>query len=529
MRGRNGEKGRRGANGARNRRVLGRRVLGRRVRAPGSGRRDRTAAGPPGRGGQRGTVHPTAPTGGRPLAYAIAGRHAGLADLSAQTARPPLSERLKKTVPDWSAAPPAQRAAAPGLAAGDLSVFPAPLQAALRRDAAVRDKDRVAFRLAFFGRMLFSALCDADSLESERFGDRARSAARPDAAAAPTMDELAAVLDAHLDWFSAQAPRTAVNERRAEILAACRGAADRPPGFFSLSVPTGGGKTLASLAFALRHAAVHHRGGHDLRRVVLRRVVTAIPFTSVIEQTAGVYRDLFAPALGAQRTAEVVLEHHSARDPEGDSLTARLAAENWDAPLVVTTNVQLFESLFAARKSACRKLHRLAGSVIVLDEAQPLPPDLLAPCLRALGELVEVYGCTVVLCTATQPALEKRDDFPIGLENVTGDGTEPVREIVPDPPALAAAMRRVRCEWAGPLPDGALAGRLAAERQALCVVNSRPHARELFDAVREELGEESGEDAEGLIHLSTNLCAPTGRSGSTRSAAAWPTARPAGW
>ncbi len=232
--------------------------------------------------------------------------------------------------------------------------------------------------------------------------------------------------------------------------------------------------------------------------------MTAIPFTSVIEQTAGVYRNVFAPAFGTERIGEVVLEHHSARDPEGDSLTARLAAENWDAPLIVTTNVQLFESLFAARKAACRKLHRLAGSVIVLDEAQTLPPDLLAPCLRALSELVEVYGCTVVLCTATQPALEKREEFPIGLENVTAGGSvEPVREIVPDPPALSAAMRRVRCEWVGPLPDAALAARLAAEPQALCIVNSRPHARELFEAVRDELGE----DADGLIHLSTNLCA----------------------
>ncbi|MFH5805991.1 CRISPR-associated endonuclease Cas3'' [Alienimonas sp. DA493] len=432
---------------------------------------------------------------GRLLAYAIAGHHAGLADAQAKTAgRTSLTDRLKKSVPDWSAAPAAERAAPTALAAPQLGTFPPPLAAGLRRDAAVQDRDRVAFRLAFLGRMLFSALCDADSLESERFGDRVTSAARPDAAAAPSMRELAAVLDAHLDRLAAAAPATPVNARRAEVLAACREAAERPPGFFSLSVPTGGGKTLASLAFALRHAARHG----------LRRVVTAIPFTSVIEQTAGVYRGVFAPAFGEERTGEIVLEHHSARDPEGDSLTARLAAENWDAPLVVTTNVQLFESLYSGRKAACRKLHRLAGSVIVLDEAQTLPPDLLAPCLRALSELVEVYGCTVVLCTATQPALEKRDVFPIGLENRADDGApEPVREIVPAPAALYEAMRRVRCEWAGPLSDAALAARLAARRQVLCVVNSRPHARELFEATRGELGD----DADGLIHLSTNLCA----------------------
>ncbi|QDT16415.1 CRISPR-associated endonuclease Cas3'' [Alienimonas californiensis] len=431
---------------------------------------------------------------GRLLAYAIAGHHAGLADAQAKTAgRTALADRLRKSVPDWSAAPATERAAPPALAAPQLDAFPPALAAALRRDAAAQDRDRLAFRLAFLGRMLFSALCDADSLESERFGDRVTSAARPNGAAAPSMGDLAAILDAHLAHLAAAAPSTPVNARRAEVLAACRKAADRPPGFFSLSVPTGGGKTLASLAFSLRHAARHG----------LRRVVTAIPFTSVIEQTAGVYRDVFAPAFGEERTAEIVLEHHSARDPEGDSLTARLAAENWDAPLVVTTNVQLFESLFAARKAACRKLHRLAGSVIVLDEAQTLPPDLLAPCLRALSELVEVYGCTVVLCTATQPALEKREEFSIGLENLTDGRPAPVREIVPAPAALHAAMRRVRCEWVGPLPDVALAERLAAEPQVLCVVNSRPHARELFEATRSELGD----DAEGLIHLSTNLCA----------------------
>ncbi len=199
---------------------------------------------------------------GRLLAYAIAAHHTGLADFSAKTARTPLAERLTKTIPDWSAAPAAERSAPAILGTKDGSALPPRLAAALRRDAAVRAKDRVAFRLAFLGRMLFSALCDADSLESERFGDAARSAARPDVAATPwrgdrAPGELAAVLDAHLDRLAANAPRTPVNARRAEVLAACRAAADRPPGFFSLSVPTGGGKTLASLAFALRHAACH--------------------------------------------------------------------------------------------------------------------------------------------------------------------------------------------------------------------------------------------------------------------------------
>ena len=222
----------------------------------------------------------------------------------------------------------------------------------------------------------------------------------------------------------------------------------------------------------------------------------AIPFTSVIEQTADVYRgvfDRFGP--------DAVLEHHSARDPEAETTAARLASENWDGRLIVSTNVQLFESLFADRTSRCRKLHRLAKSVIVLDEAQTLPVDLLAPCLSALRELVAVYGCSVVLCTATQPALDRREEFPIGLEGV--------REIVPDPPALYTAMRRVRVEFAEELADPELSGRLADHTQVLCVVNSRPHAAAVYEAVREELGinENADLEAAGLIHLSTNLCA----------------------
>ena len=418
---------------------------------------------------------------GRMLAYLLAGHHAGLADWRTTEDTPggrsSLADRLEKQVPDWSAAP-ADRLAA------DAPPWPSKLLEAMGRDAAAKDAARTAFRLAFFGRMLFSALCDADFLRTEGFMSPDRAADRT--GGGPDIIDFAAVLDRHLDTLTAGAKPTAVNTRRREVLDACRAKAGLAPGFFSLSVPTGGGKTLASLAFALRHAGTHG----------LRRAVVAIPFTSVIEQTADVYRDVFT-----RFGPDAVLEHHSARDPDAETTAARLASENWDARLVVTTNVQLFESLFADRTSRCRKLHRLAGSVIVLDEAQTLPVDLLAPCLAALRELVEVYGSSVVLCTATQPALDRRDEFPIGLEDV--------REIIPEPRELYTAMRRVRVEYAGDLPDPTLAARLAEKGQVLCVVNSRPHAAAVYVAVREELGLEgdAATDAAGLIHLSTNLCA----------------------
>ena len=271
---------------------------------------------------------------------------------------------------------------------------------------------------------------------------------------------------------------------RAEVLERCRAAAAQPPGVFSLAVPTGGGKTLSSLTFALEHA-LHHR---------LRRVVYVIPYLSIIEQTAEVFRrDAFAGL------PDAVLEHHSAYGhPEGEEGIGpdrhKLAAENWDAPVVVTTAVQFFESLFAARPSRCRKLHNIAGSVIVLDEAQLLPVPHLRPCLAALQALAADYGCSVVLCTATQPALDRGRPLEFGFASV--------HPIVPDEAAadLHARMRRVRVEHAGTLDDDALAARMAGAEQALCVLDTRGHAADLFRALK-------AAGAEGVRHLSAAMCA----------------------
>lgn len=387
---------------------------------------------------------------GRLLAYCIAGHHAGLPDGEGEASS--LRGRLGKAIEPIEAAP------------ADLMGLSLPLPRRLQ----AKGERETAFALAFYTRMLFSCLVDADFLATEKYLDPDRAERRFGGATCGQLRE-------RLDHFLAGKANDAthVNRRRAEVLDACRAKASQPPGFFSLNVPTGGGKTLSSLAFALKHAEEHG----------LRRVVYAIPFTSIIEQTADVFRE----ALGDE-----VLEHHSSLDPDDprkQTDRSRLAAENFDASLIVTTNVQLFESLFASRTSRCRKLHRLARSVIILDEAQTLPPKLLAPTLAALRELVVNYGSTVVLCTATQPAIERREPFPIGLECV--------RPIIDDPRALHRDLRRTSVELAGELTVEELAARLKAEKQALCIVNSRRHAAAIFQAL----------DDPRALHLSASMCA----------------------
>jgi CRISPR-associated endonuclease/helicase Cas3 len=398
------------------------------------------------------------------LAYCVAGHHAGLADRVAAHGQSGLDCRLKKPVPSWDAAP---------------AELVQPVELSLPRLSLDRhDQARAAFQLSLFTRMLFSCLVDADYLATERFMSPEREMHRP--AAGVALAQMRIQLDDYLADMVASRVASSIDEIRGQILHACRSAATQSPGLFSLTVPTGGGKTLSSLAFALAHAEKHG----------LRRVICAIPFTSIIEQTADEYRKVFTP-LGPK----VVLEHHSNVDPdsEHETLQSRLAAENWDAPLIVTTNVQLFESLFAAQTSRCRKLHRIARSVIILDEAQTLPVGLLKPCLAVLRELVVDYGCSIVLCTATQPALGRRDKFPIGLADV--------REIIPEPDKLYLSMKRVEVQHVGQRTDDQLIDDFAPRPQMLCVVNTRPHAARLYGLLLAKTG-----DPTGTFHLSTFMC-----------------------
>ncbi len=381
---------------------------------------------------------------GHLIAYTIAGHHGGMHD--GRSDGTCLDYLLRRELEPWNREYSRElRGTNPDL--------PAPLAKAL----AARD----SFGCAFFTRMLFSCLVDADFLDTERFLDPIRSASRPQ-----WPSGLLREMDAALSDFAGRfASGGTVNCHRARVREACVVAASESSGFFSLTVPTGGGKTLSSLAFALRHAIQHD----------MDRVIYVVPFTSIIEQNADVFRKAMDP-LRERLGQDVVLEHHSNLDTSREeSHASRLATENWDAPLVVTTSVQFYESLFHNRPSRCRKIHRVARSVVVLDEVQTLPVHLLEPCLRALRELVRSYGTTVVLCTATQPALHRREGFRIGLEDV--------HEIVPDPRALARDLRRVQVEDLGEQSDAFLAERLLAEDQVLCIVNTRGHAKDLFEAV----------------------------------------------
>ena len=402
------------------------------------------------------------------ISYAIAGHHAGLPDWRGETGA--LKDRFAAYDPS-GLDPIWKTEIAPE--AGDL----------LPRMVSGFQNYR-GFRLAFLGRMLFSCLVDADYKDTEAFYSE-REGSSSDRVWASLQDVLPSLQEKLDKEFASFPDGGNVNRLRSEILAHVRSQASDQPGLFTLTVPTGGGKTLASLAFALDHARLKGQ----------RRIIYAIPFTSIIDQTAKIFRDILGD--------EHVLEHHSAIDAEKiDGRTARdklrLAMEDWAAPVVVTTNVQLFESLFSSRPSHCRKLHNIANSVIVLDEAQTLPRHLLAPCVRAIDELAHSYGCTVILCTATQPALDERH-FPMSKPK---EDPHPLalplqdRELAPDPRRLAKELRRVTLRFVGDRSNDALVRELGETSQGLIIVNSRQHALELYEAAK-------GAGLEGLFHLST--------------------------
>lgn len=320
----------------------------------------------------------------------------------------------------------------------------------------------------FFTRMLYSCLVDADFLDTEAFMAEQELAR----GGGDNIEELERRLQVHIShWFP---PKNELNEQRCAILNRCLAQGEQQqPGLFTLTVPTGGGKTVASLAFALRHAKAHG----------LERVIYVIPYTSIIEQNAQIFRDI----LGTKN----VLEHHSMllydMENEADPEQIRLAkaTENWDMPVVVTTAVQFFESLYADRSSQCRKLHNLAKSVIIFDEAQMLPMPYLRPCIYAIAQLVKHYNVSAVLCTATQPSLEPllREFLP----------DKPPAEICPPHTYQEHIFRRVSFRREGKLDNSTLAQRLNALPQVLCIVNRRKTAQKVFHLL----------DSEGSFHLST--------------------------
>lgn len=419
------------------------------------------------------------------LAWVVFGHHGGLKD------RETLKSSLHEFAENWKNDPGADAFLQPVLKALPRPSLPAWVKAASTKDEGMR-------RLDLMVRMIFSALVDADFLDTEAYFARAGNAeasvqVEARSAELPSMAELLAQFEisiARLDASSAaegHASVSAINQLRREVRQACCNAAAWPPGLLTLTVPTGGAKTLGSLAFGLHHARQHGK----------KRVIVAVPFTSITEQTASTFRD-YLPSFA-------VLEHHSNLDPAKETARSRVASENWDAPVIVTTQVQLFESLLANRTSRCRKLHNLCESVLILDEVQSLPMPYLLPILDLLDDLARNYGTTILLTTATQPELHAR---ALGGQAFRGLA-HPPREIIPHDlaEALWASLRRVRVHWPdgwegdlrpSPTPWADLARRMAGHDQALAITHLKADALNLAKAL----------EVEGLrpYHLSTSMC-----------------------
>lgn len=383
-----------------------------------------------------------------PAAMCIAGHHAGLADLGTKN---DLADTFMARI---------NYARREGLE--DCSVWRSEIPGTIPFGY----ENRPGIGNYFYTKMLFSALTDADWLDTEAYFLN-----RPLSLTSCNLRELANQLDRYVeDWGP---PTNEINRRRCHIReSAIKHAVDQT-GLFSMTVPTGGGKTLASMAFALHHAAEHGQ----------RRVIYVIPYCSILEQTQTVFEGVFEK--------DVITAHYSGVDfdrSEPDADMRAFSVENWEAPIILTTAVQFFESLFSNKPGKNRKLHNIAQSVIVFDEAQMLPVPFLKPCLAGICQLVEHYGCSVVLCTATQPVID-----PIlrkYLPNIH------IQELCPEPENMYQAFRRVTYADDGELSDEALVEQLAERKQVLCVVNSRRQAQALYRAL--------GTD-EGNYHLSTMM------------------------
>ncbi len=411
--------------------------------------------------GQNAQSHPHARYGayyasryGAPLAFAIMGHHAGMPNAS------DLKGRLN-AASDFAQVECPARQAMPQLQPPNPPALP----------QWVNPKDCLQVEMLI--RMVFSCLVDADFLDTERHFDPQRAAQR---AQAYDLSLLWQRFEADQQALLQQASGSPVNRVRRAVYRQAIAAAQGARGLYELTAPTGAGKTRAALGFALQHAVAHE----------MERIIVALPYTSIIDQTAAVYRAILGD--------DAVLEHHSALEVDDLNETAlerqRLLSENWDAPIIVTTFVQLFESLFSNKPARCRKLHRLVNSVIVLDEVQTLPVELLEPTMHALQQLITDYGATALLCTATQPAIHQLR------------GIQPPTPVLNNPAACFQQLRRVNYQIEpAPRDWDWLAAQVAAHEQIMVVLNARPDALEAIAAVQKWFPQ-----LEGLYHLSTLLC-----------------------
>ena len=381
------------------------------------------------------------------LDYCIAGHHAGLPDYGNTAERSSLCGRYKKKIYNYEAYQ--EEIKIP-------EIYTEPFDI-----KTLSDPD---FSLSTFTRMIYSCLVDADFLDTEYFMKNGLVERQ----SGQSMNILLKKLENRiLDWLKNNDIDT-VNGRRTEILRNCIEEGKRNRGIFRLTVPTGGGKTIASLAFALNHVVKHH----------MDRIIYVVPYISVIEQNAEIFREILGD--------ENVLENHSNVDYENSEelRPMQLASENWDKPIVVTTNVQFFESLFSNKSSKCRKIHNIANSVIILDEAQMLPMDYLIPCTAMLQELVQNYKTSVVLCTATQPSL---DNFFGQIENFV--------ELCPRMEEQFLFFKRVNYQNLGRIREDDLLEKLKKENNALCIVNTKKAAQMIYKELQ----------GEGIYHLSTSM------------------------
>ena len=430
------------------------------------------------------------------FAYVIAGHHSGLPDGDSL-----FNIRLLKEIGEWKSHAPASLLE-PGILAkswleaiqricperkgGILGFHPC-------MKAGKEDSRFAGFAVAMQVRMLFSCLVDADCLASEEFMSPDSYRNRP-VWPEDILQQMSRELEENLREKEEKNDGSPISSLRREIHHSCLEQAFGDPGIYRLNVPTGGGKTLSSLSFALKHALVHG----------LKRVIYVIPYTSIIDQTASEFRQVF-DRLSKELNISCVLEHHSninvpeKKDEDGDSLNPTVLAENWDAPLILTTGVQFFESLFSNRPSACRKLHRMAQAVVIFDEAQTLPVSLLSPCLKAMQGLHRDYGSTVVLCTATQPPLEKSDDFPIGWDH--GEQKSLLGQEMEE--RLFSNMKRVKLSSLGELDVEALVEHVVSESLPSCllIVNLTGQAQAVYRALEQN----EQVDRDGLFHLSARM------------------------
>ena len=416
---------------------------------------------------------------GLPISYCIAGHHGGLSDWVDENDSTGLCFRLEKSIPPYDAYE------------SEID-FPANLDLPPNMATILKHRNSF-FGYTVFIRMLFSCLIDADWEDTRKFYQG------PIENTYTNLTTLQRKLDKYLNTLSTP-QKNEINKIRNKILQSAISAGTKRRGLFTFTVPTGGGKTLSSLAFALRHA-LHHN---------LDRVIYVIPFISITEQTAKIFRDVLGN--------DSVLEHHSSFQPINNEFDSgkdklKLMRQRWDAPIIVTTAVQFFESLFSNKPAQCRKLHNIINSVVILDEAQTLPTHLLRPTVNMLEILTEYFGVTILLCTATQPALLESQNFKNGLKNVI--------EIIKDPIELASEMKRTKIISIGKIDYQQLVERLVhginhyaeipnitndqslnTHNQVLCIVNTRKHAYDLFCAVKTKIPN----DIESVYHLSALMC-----------------------